>query len=69
MLISARQLRANYRPAEIIDASPYPFAALNSVNQTYLVVRTFGHRIGVSLNELQRLADKLNVSDRIRWVE
>ena len=66
VLISARQLGANYRPAEIIGA----FAALNNVHrrQIYLIMRTFGHSIGVSLSELQELADKLNLSDRIRWV-
>jgi D-inositol-3-phosphate glycosyltransferase len=67
VLISARQLGANYRPAEIINA----FAALNDIDggQIYLVMRTFGHRIGVSLNELRELADQLHVSDRIRWVD
>jgi D-inositol-3-phosphate glycosyltransferase len=67
VLISARQLGANYRPAEIIIA----FAALNNIDggQIYLVIRTFGHRIGVSLKELHELADQLHVSDRIRWVD
>jgi glycosyltransferase involved in cell wall biosynthesis len=67
VLISARQLGANYRPAEVIEA----FAALNKAHgrQTYLIMRTFGHRMGVSLKELHGLADKLHVSDHIRWVE
>ena len=66
VLISARQLGANYRPAEIMEA----FAALNNVHgrQIYLIMRTFGHSIGVSLNELHERAVKLNVSDHIRWV-
>jgi glycosyltransferase involved in cell wall biosynthesis len=66
VLISARQLGGNYRPSEIIRA----FAALDRTcrNQTYLIVRTFGHGIGVSITELHRLADRLNISDRVRWV-
>jgi glycosyltransferase involved in cell wall biosynthesis len=66
VLISARQLGANYRPAEVIGA----FAALNKTHgrQTYLIMRTAGDTMSVSLKELRGLADKLFVSDRIRWV-
>jgi hypothetical protein len=66
VLISARQLGANYRPAEIIRA----FAALDHKlgRDSYLIMRTFGHGIGVSLTELHSLADLLKVSDRIRWI-
>jgi glycosyltransferase involved in cell wall biosynthesis len=66
VLISPRQLGANYRPAEIIRA----FAALDRdrCKNSYLIMRTFGHRSGVSLTELSMLAHKLNVSGRIRWV-
>jgi glycosyltransferase involved in cell wall biosynthesis len=66
VLISPRQLGANYRPAEIIRA----FSALNHRihGEYFLIMRTFGHQIGVSLLELRALADKLRVSDRVRWV-
>jgi glycosyltransferase involved in cell wall biosynthesis len=67
VLISPRQLGANYRQSVIIRA----FAALEHDlrKDSYLIVRTFGHGIGVSLTELHRLVDRLNVSGRIRWVE
>jgi glycosyltransferase involved in cell wall biosynthesis len=67
VLISPRQLGANYRPSEIIRA----FAATghNSNKNSYLIMRTFGHRNGVSLIELNRLANELGVSSRIRWVD
>jgi len=66
VLISARQLGENYRQSEIIRA----FAALDCRDrkQTYLIVRTFGDGIGVSITELHRLADRLNVSDQVRWI-
>jgi glycosyltransferase involved in cell wall biosynthesis len=66
VLISARKLGAIYRPAEIIEA----FAALNKTygRQAYLIMRTVGSTMSVSLKELRGLADKLFVSDRIRWV-
>jgi glycosyltransferase involved in cell wall biosynthesis len=66
VLISPRQLGANYRHSEIIRA----FAALDRIyrEHTYLIIRTFGHGFGVSITELQRLADRLNVSDQVRWV-
>src|SRR6516162_78410 len=66
VLISARQLGANYRQSEIIRA----FAALDPIyrKQAYLIVRTFGHGRGVSITELHRLADRLNISDRVRWI-
>ena len=66
VLISPRQLGANYRHAEIIRA----FAALDRTyrKQAYLIVRTFGHGFGVSITELHRLADRLNISDRVRWI-
>src|SRR6516165_4032608 len=71
VVLSARQLgannRANYRQAEIIRA----FAALNDTHRrhTYLIIRTLGFESGVLLTELHSLADRLNVSDQIRWVE
>jgi hypothetical protein len=63
VLISARQSGANYRPSEVVRA----FAALDCTDrkQTYLIVRTFGHGIAVSITELHRLADKLNISDQV----
>jgi glycosyltransferase involved in cell wall biosynthesis len=66
VLISARQLGGNYRPSEIIRA----FAALDCTHrkQTYLIMRTFGDGIGVSITELHRLADRLNISDQVRWI-
>jgi glycosyltransferase involved in cell wall biosynthesis len=66
VLISPRQLGANYRQSEIIRA----FAALDHTHrkQTYMIIRTFGHGIGVSITELHRLADRLNVSDQVRWI-
>jgi glycosyltransferase involved in cell wall biosynthesis len=66
VLISPRQLAENYRHSEVIRA----FAALERQHrrQTFLIIRTFGHRFGVSKTELQRLADNLNVSDQLRWV-
>jgi glycosyltransferase involved in cell wall biosynthesis len=67
VILSARQLGANYRPTEIIHA----FAALSNIHfrQMYLIMRAFGHAHGVFLNELHGLANILNVSDSIRWVE
>ena len=67
VLISVRQMGENYRPADIIKA----FAALDNVHfrKIYLIMRTFGHKSGVSLNELHGLADRLNVSNRISWVD
>ena len=66
VLISARQLGANYRPAEIIRA----FAALDCKyrKRTYLIIRSFGHGSGVSMTELHRMAARLRVSDQIRWI-
>jgi glycosyltransferase involved in cell wall biosynthesis len=66
VLISARQLGANYRQSEIIRA----FAALDPIyrKKAYLIVRTFGHGFGVSIAELHRLADRLNIPDRVRWI-
>lgn len=66
VLISPRQLGANYRQLEIIRA----FAALapDFRRDCYLILRTFGHGNGVSLTELHKLADKLGIAARIRWV-
>jgi glycosyltransferase involved in cell wall biosynthesis len=66
VLISPRQLGANYRQSEVIRA----FAALERSyrKQAYLIVRTFGHRFGVSITELHRLAERLNISDRVKWI-
>jgi glycosyltransferase involved in cell wall biosynthesis len=66
VLISARQLGANYRPSEIIRA----FAALDFKyrKHTYLIIRSFGHGVGVSTTELHRMAARLRVLDQIRWI-
>ena len=66
VLISPRQLGANYRQSDIIRA----FAALDHShrNQVYLIVRTFGHGLGASITELHRIAANLDISDRVRWI-
>jgi glycosyltransferase involved in cell wall biosynthesis len=66
VLISPRQLGANYRQSEMIRA----FAALDLTyrKQLYLIVRTFGLGFGASITELHRIANTLNVSDRVRWI-
>ncbi len=66
VLISPRQLGANYRPIEIIRA----FAALDHscYKEIFLIIRTFGHKIGVSLSELRALTNELKMTDRVRWV-
>jgi glycosyltransferase involved in cell wall biosynthesis len=66
VILAARQLGANYRSAEIIHA----FAALKNScrKQVYLIMRTFGHAIGVSLDQLRELANKSHISNNIRWV-
>lgn len=64
--LSARQLGALYRPAEIMRA----FASIPTAmrDKSYLIIRTFGHSVGTSVAELQRLADELGVAPRVRWV-
>ena len=64
--LSARQLGALYRPAEIIRA----FASLPAVarDRSYLIIRTFGHSVGTSVPELRRLAEDLRIAHRVRWV-
>jgi glycosyltransferase involved in cell wall biosynthesis len=67
VLISARQLGGNYRHTEIIRAF---VAVLNRGHSKpmYLIIRTFGHGAGMSLTELQILAERLDVSNYIRWI-
>jgi glycosyltransferase involved in cell wall biosynthesis len=66
VFLSARQLGAIYRPREIIAA----FAAMPAAarERSYLIIRTFGHSVGTSLPELQRVAHELGVARRVRWV-
>jgi glycosyltransferase involved in cell wall biosynthesis len=64
--LSARQLGALYRPAEIIHAfASMPVAVRD---KSYLIVRTFGHSVGTSVPELRRLTDVLGIAPRVRWV-
>lgn len=64
--LSARQLGGVYRPAEIIRA----FASMPQGvrDKSYLIVRTFGHSVGTSVAELERLTEELGVASRVRWV-
>lgn len=64
--LSARQLGALYRPAEIIRA----FAAMPVAvrDESYLIIRTFGHSVGTSVPDLQRLTAELGIAPRVRWV-
>lgn len=64
--LCVRQLGALYRPAEIIRA----FAAMPASvrDESYLIVRTFGHSVGTSVAELQRLTQELSIAARVRWV-
>ena len=66
VFLSARQLGAVYRPAEIIAA----FAGMpaSARARSYLIMRTFGHSVGTSLAELQRLSAELGIAERVRWV-
>lgn len=64
--LSARQLGALYRPAEIIRAFASTPAAVRE--KSHLIIRTFGHGVGTSVAELQKLAQDLGVSSRLRWV-
>jgi glycosyltransferase involved in cell wall biosynthesis len=64
--LSARQLGALYRPAEIIHAFASMPAAVR--DKSYLIVRTFGHSVGTSIPELRRLTDELGIAPRVRWV-
>jgi glycosyltransferase involved in cell wall biosynthesis len=66
VFLSARQLGAVYRPEEIIKAfATMPVAVRN---ESYLIMRSFGHSVGTSLAELQRLAQELGVAQRVKWV-
>ena len=66
VFLSARQLGAVYRPEEIIKAfAGVPAAARDN---SYLIMRTFGHSVGTSLAELQRLAQELGIAQRVKWV-
>lgn len=64
--LSARQLGALYRPAEIIRA----FASMppSVRDKSYLIVRTFGHGVGTSIPVLRRLTEELGIGRRVRWV-
>ena len=64
--LSARQLGALYRPAEIIRA----FAAMPvfARDRAYLIIRTFGHSVGTSVSDLRRLTEELGIAPRVRWV-
>lgn len=66
VFLSARQLGAIYRPREIIEA----FASMptDARNNSYLIVRTFGHSVGTSPGALQRHARQLGIAERVRWV-
>jgi glycosyltransferase involved in cell wall biosynthesis len=64
--LSARQLGAIYRPAEIIRAFASTPPAVRE--KSYLIIRTFGHSIGTSVPDLQRLTEELNIAQRVRWV-
>lgn len=66
VFLSARQLGAVYRPADIITAfAGMPAAARE---RSYLIMRTFGHGVGTSLPGLERLAEELGIARRVRWV-
>jgi glycosyltransferase involved in cell wall biosynthesis len=64
--LSARQLGAIYRPAEIIRA----FASMPATvrDKAYLIIRTFGHSVGTSVPALRRLTEELGIASRVRWV-
>jgi len=64
--LSARQLGALYRPAEIIRAFASMPADVRA--KSYLIIRTFGHSVGTSVPELQHLTDELGIAPRVRWV-
>lgn len=66
VFLSARQLGAIYRPAEIIEA----FAGMPATarERSYLIIRTFGHSVGTSLRSLQQKAEALGIAQRVRWV-
>lgn len=64
--LSARQLGAIYRPAEIIRAFVSMPATVR--DKSYLIIRTFGHSVGTSIAELRQLTEELGVAPRMRWV-
>lgn len=66
VFLAARQLGAIYRPAEIITAFAQMPAAARE--RSYLIMRSFGHGVGTSLPDLQRLADELGIASRVRWI-
>lgn len=66
VLLSARQLGAIYRPGDIIAAfAGMPAAARG---RSYLIMRTFGHSVGTSLDALQQQIEALGIAPRVRWV-
>jgi glycosyltransferase involved in cell wall biosynthesis len=66
VFLSARQLGAVYRPAEIIAAfAGMPAAARE---RSYLVMRTFGHSVGTSLTALEKQVQSLGIAQRVRWI-
>lgn len=64
--LCVRQLGALYRPAEIIRAFASMPASVR--DQSYLIVRTFGHSVGTSVADLRRLTEELRIAARVRWV-
>ena len=64
--LSARQLGAIYRPVEIIRAFASMPAAVR--DKASLIIRTFGHGVGTSVPELERLTEELGIAARVRWV-
>jgi glycosyltransferase involved in cell wall biosynthesis len=66
VFLSARQLGAVYRPEEIIKAFATVPGAVR--DKSYLIIRTFGHSVGTSLADLQRLAQELGLAQRVKWV-
>jgi glycosyltransferase involved in cell wall biosynthesis len=66
VFLSARQMGAVYRPADIIAAfAGMPAAARE---RSYLIIRTWGHGVGTSLPDLRRLTEQLGIAARVRWV-
>jgi glycosyltransferase involved in cell wall biosynthesis len=66
VFLSARQLGAVYRPAEILTAFADMPAAARA--RSYLIMRAFGHGVGTSLTTLQRQVEALGIAHRVRWV-
>jgi glycosyltransferase involved in cell wall biosynthesis len=66
VFLSGRQLGAIYRPGEIIKA----FAGMpkSARERSYLIMRSFGHSVGTSVPDLQRLTEALGIAGRVRWI-